>query len=113
MRASPWLPVLLLLALAAYLLPDANLPFAPPAPVTQGALPAPPRALPAQSQALFERSRPATVRVESVNPDTRNAGIGTGFFISAGGQVLTAYHVVSGGGSFRCAPCRASPTPRG
>ncbi|WP_221089669.1 S1C family serine protease [Deinococcus aquaedulcis] len=101
MRASPWLPVLLLLALAAYLLPDANLPFAPPAPVTQGTLPAPPRALPAQTQALFERSRPATVRVESVNPDTRNAGIGTGFFISASGQVLTAYHVVSGGRLFQ------------
>ncbi|PTA67959.1 S1C family serine protease [Deinococcus arcticus] len=101
MRASPWLPVLLLLALAAYLLPDATLPFGAPAPAAPGPVPALPRALPPEAQALFERSRPATVRVESVNPATRNAGIGTGFLISAGGQVLTAYHVVSGGSLFQ------------
>ncbi|MBZ9750885.1 S1C family serine protease [Deinococcus sp. HMF7604] len=104
MRASPWLPVLLLLALAAYLLPDLRLPFQPAPVVTvpgPSAAPALPNQLPAATRALFEKSRPASVRVESVNPSTRNAGIGTGFFISETGQVLTAYHVVSGGRLFQ------------
>ncbi|MCD0158519.1 serine protease [Deinococcus sp. 6YEL10] len=103
-RASPWLPVLLILALAAYLLPDARLPFDPPA-VTrtapQAPAPALPNQLPEAARELFDAARPATVRVESLNPATQNAGIGTGFFISEDGLILTAYHVVSSGRLFQ------------
>ncbi|THF86184.1 serine protease [Deinococcus sp. KSM4-11] len=97
MRASPWLPVLLLLALGAYLLPPRE-PDAQAAPVTTRTLP---DSLPPQTRALFEASRPATVQVESVDPARNSAGIGTGFFISAQGQVMTAYHVVSSGTLFQ------------
>lgn len=38
---------------------------------------------------VYETTRDATVRIE-----TRPAGIGSGFFISPDGQVMTAYHVV-------------------
>ncbi|UBV42831.1 S1C family serine protease [Deinococcus taeanensis] len=105
MRASPWLPVLLLLALAAYLLPDLRLPqprvTVTPEPQPQVQRPALPNDLPAATRTLFEKARPATVRVETVNTERNTGGIGTGFFISAGGQVLTAYHVVSGGQLFQ------------
>lgn len=60
-----------------------------------------PNQLPPETRALFVKSRPATVRVESVDPERREAGIGTGFFINDAGQVLTAYHVVSGGTLFQ------------
>nr|WP_221269784.1 S1C family serine protease [Deinococcus budaensis] len=100
----PWLPVLLLLALAAYLLPERlSVPGGVPAEVT--APPAVTRTLPGElpqdTRELFEQSRPAVVRVESLNPATREAGIGTGFFISEDGQVLTAYHVVASGQLFQ------------
>lgn len=94
--------MLLLLALAAYLLPD-RLPggrgaegLAPPA--TTRTLPG---ALPEGAQKVFVRSRPAVVQVQSLNPRTQEGGLGTGFFISAQGQVLTAYHVVATGKLFR------------
>ncbi|EYB69638.1 peptidase S1 and S6, chymotrypsin/Hap [Deinococcus phoenicis] len=101
MRPLPWLPVLLLLALAAYLLPEwrpapaADRP--PPPPVTQTL----PNRLPENTRELFTRARPAVVRVESLNPGRGEEGIGTGFFISATGQVLTAYHVVGSGKLFQ------------
>ncbi|MBB5296238.1 S1C family serine protease [Deinococcus metallilatus] len=102
MRPLPWLPVLLLLALAAYLLPEwrpappvAAVPSPPP--VTQTL----PNQLPASTRELFTRSRPAAVRVESLNPSKGEEGIGTGFFISETGQVLTAYHVVGTGKLFQ------------
>ncbi|WP_295816759.1 S1C family serine protease [uncultured Deinococcus sp.] len=97
MRASPWLPALLLLALGAYLLPPRE-PGASAATTVPRTLPDP---LPAETRTLFEQSRPATVQVESVDPSRNSAGIGAGFFISAQGQVLTAYHVVSGGTLFQ------------
>ncbi len=103
-RPLPWLPVLLLLALAAYLLPERlSLPgVGTAAPSTPPAVSRTlPNALPEETRALFERSRPATVQVESVDPSTREAGLGTGFFISPDGQVLTAYHVVSSGQLFQ------------
>ncbi|CAM3807262.1 S1C family serine protease [Deinococcus frigens] len=101
MRASPWLPVLLILALGAYLLPNWQpkfelVPRQPPQ--VSATLP---NTLPQGTQALFKKVRPATVRVESLDPRTREAGIGTGFFISETGQVLTAYHVVSLGTLFQ------------
>lgn len=100
MRASPWFPVLLLLALGAYLIPQQQPLFEPPPsqPSVSGALP---NQLPPETRALFEQARPATVRVESLDTRSNEGGIGTGFFISAQGQVLTAYHVVSTGTLFQ------------
>lgn len=96
--------MLLLLSAGAYLLPQ----IAPedqvpdllqlPTPSTNTALPG---ELPPETLALFEKKRPATVRVESLNARTGTGGIGTGFFINDAGQLLTAYHVVSGGQLFR------------
>lgn len=108
-RFSPWLPVLLILALGAYLLPGGGrVALRPPAqeqPAPQVQTPAPgaalPNTLPPEALALFRKSRPATVRVDSVDPATRQGGIGTGFFINEAGQVLTAYHVVSDGTLFQ------------
>lgn len=48
---------------------------------------------------VFEQARPASVRIEGRigNPSSAEVvGVGTGFFISADGLVLTAYHVVDG-----------------
>lgn len=107
MRASPWLPVLLILALGAYLLPEQRAPWIPlpggrPA---QSETAAPraglPGALPETTRAVFRQARPATVRVESLDLTTQEGGIGTGFFISGDGQLLTAYHVVSTGSLFQ------------
>ena len=102
MRASPWLPVLLILALGAYLLPRFQSGFElVPKQAEPQISTVLPNTLPRDTQALFEEVRPATVRVESLDPRTREAGIGTGFFISETGQVLTAYHVVSLGTLFQ------------
>lgn len=108
-QVSLWLPALLLLALGAYLWPEIQPPPEPAtitSPATPAAPPQLPGALPAATQAIFEKSRPATVRVETLNAPqgtggTVTGGIGTGFFISAGGQLLTAYHVVSSGQLFQ------------
>lgn len=104
-RAFPWLPALLTVALAAYLLPgrSGDSVFSPsPLPDTSQQTPLPlPNELPAETLALFKQSRPATVRVEAINPANRTGGIGTGFFISDTGEVLTAYHVVSDGQLFQ------------
>lgn len=102
-RPSPFvLPLLLVVALGAYLWPEQ---YTPPQPVpnvtqttpTQGL----PNELPPETKALFQKSRPATVRVESLNVRQGSGGLGTGFFISESGQLLTAYHVVSGGQLFQ------------
>lgn len=46
-------------------------------------------------EAVFERARPATLRIEARLPGQPvPLGIGTGFFFSADGLVLTAFHVV-------------------
>ncbi|RJF71328.1 serine protease [Deinococcus cavernae] len=124
-RTSPWLPVLLTLALAAYLLPDwrggtvtvpdtatgpdLTAPDSPPSTAQPGGSPpaaahpnkpALPNELPPETLALFKQSRPATVQVKSLNPASNTGGLGTGFFINDAGDVLTAYHVVSDGQLF-------------
>ena len=45
---------------------------------------------------VFDAARPATLRIETRSPVVMGGplGVGTGFFISADGLVLTAYHVV-------------------
>ena len=97
--------MLLILALAAYLLPgrsgDSVFTPAPPPSASPSTPTALPNEIPAETLALFKESRPATVRVEAVNPARGTGGIGTGFFISEGGDVLTAYHVVSDGQLFQ------------
>lgn len=46
-------------------------------------------------ETVFERARPATLRIEARLPGHPvPLGIGTGFFFSADGLVLTAFHVV-------------------
>lgn len=48
-------------------------------------------------EALFKKSRPASVRIEQRSrPGGPIEGIGTGFFIDKTGTLLTAYHVVEG-----------------
>lgn len=99
-RPSPFiLPVLLLLSFGAYLWPA-------PTPDVTYTVPTPKHAplpgdLPAETKALFDQSRPATVVVKSLNVREGNGGIGTGFFIDSKGHLLTAYHVVSEGQLFQ------------
>nr|WP_103129115.1 S1C family serine protease [Deinococcus aerius] len=100
-RLSPWLPVLLLLALAAYILPERLTLPSVTGPSSPAATQPLPNQLPEETRALFERSRPAVVRLEALNARTQEAGLGTGFFISETGQVLTAYHVVGSGQLFQ------------
>ncbi|MFC4455080.1 S1C family serine protease [Deinococcus sonorensis] len=94
MRRSPWPVILLLVALAAYLSPrDAHSPVQFPF----GVQPAPSLTdpLPQDARSLFNRVRPASVRIEQLSADG-SGGLGSGFFISSGGLLLTAYHVVDG-----------------
>ncbi|WP_189642706.1 S1C family serine protease [Deinococcus piscis] len=116
MSPLPWfrLPALLLLALLAYVLPapgsgmaglggvggPGSEPLRGPA---QASAPAqvPLPTLPQETLRLFERSRSAVVRLGSLDPGSMAMGLGTGFFISPGGQLLTAYHVVSEGRLFQ------------
>ena len=97
-RSLLTLPLLLALALGAYLIPERRgaADFTP-APVTT-TLPDP---LSAEGRELFQGLRPAVVRLDSVNTLTRSGGLGTGFFINAAGDVLTAYHVVKAGQLFQ------------
>ena len=101
MRRSPWLPVLILLALGVYALPKGQ-PVLPTPDAAQ--LPTPhvtaPTPLPGDVQRLFDKSRPASVRVEQRDRQGNLLAIGSGFFINAQGQFLTAYHVVEGGHIF-------------
>ncbi|WP_045233949.1 S1C family serine protease [Deinococcus pimensis] len=98
MRRSPWLPILLLVAVGLYFAPrESGRPFEfnfdfSPIPRLQS-----PADLPAEAQDLFRKTRPASVRVEQ-SQDVYGApdAIGTGFFIDSKGTLLTAYHVIEG-----------------
>ena len=107
------LPALLLLALLAYVLPVPGSGMAglggqgsaPPADLSAepqpSAVQVPLPTLPQETLRLFERSRSAVVRLGSLDPGSMAMGLGTGFFISPQGQLLTAYHVVSEGRLFQ------------
>ncbi len=87
--------MLLLLASAAYFLPQTRLPaeFSP-----STSAPALRDPLSPQTRQLFLQSRPATVVVQQMGKargDYVRYGIGTGVVI-AGDRILTAYHVVDG-----------------
>ncbi len=101
MRRSPWLPVLILLALGVYALPKGQGEL-PPLAGDHLAVPTvtAPKPLPADVQQLFSKSRAASVRVEQRDSQGNLLAIGSGFFINAQGQFLTAYHVVEGGRIF-------------
>ena len=95
-----WLLFLLLLVFAFYLfLPR----YSQPAPslVAQPYPPAPEVVAPTgQLAATFDSARPATLQIDVLSGSFfRSAllGIGTGFFISPDGLLLTAYHVVDAG----------------
>ncbi len=111
-RFSPWPAVLLLAALAAYLSPQWGGPavFPPQAanPHSTRTLPGGPgstaagepsvpvpSALTPQARRLFNSVRPASVQIEQLGTDG-SGGLGSGFFISGSGLLLTAYHVVDG-----------------
>ncbi len=93
-RRLTWL--LLGFLLAAFLLTQRST----PEPVYQHAqLSLPPVEAPTgQLAKVYETSRPASVQIEARSSDPSYLGapigIGTGFFISADGYLLTAYHVV-------------------
>ena len=55
---------------------------------------------------IYDAAQSAAVRVE-----TRGGGVGSGFFISADGQVMSAYHVVRGGGGVRVVTSDGSRLP--
>lgn len=105
MSRSPWLPVLMLLALGVYLSPKHEVAVPPTPALPDLGLGSAPRAtlpssLPPASQALFKKLRPVSIKVEQRNASGTLNAIGTGFFISPDGQFLTAYHVVDGGKLF-------------
>ncbi len=66
---------------------------------------------------VFTRARPATLQIEigSGTPAFGGVplGVGTGFFISEGGLVLTAYHVVDPGSAFRGEAALSARGPNG
>jgi len=74
------------------------------------AQPLQPRTLPAETRAALEqvyaRALPAALRVETI-PE----GTGSGFFISAEGLVMTAYHVIEDTRSFRVINARNESFP--
>ena len=106
MRVNPFRFLLLLLLLAASLVFYEFYP-APPRQTSfvQQAAPELPAVVPPTGALLdtFQKSRPATLQIEIGSSlmtfsDTP-LGVGTGFFISKDGLVLTAYHVVDAGSS--------------
>ena len=92
MKLSPWPAALLLIACAAYFLPQYR-----PLPAEPSPPPALSDPLPPDTRALFKKSRPATVQIEQIGEAVGGqvrGGLGTGFLISGDGQIMTAYHVV-------------------
>lgn len=113
-RLSPWPVVLLIAALAAYLTPQSTWSrygqSIPPLTAPQSGQQTGPHSMPGTTQApgvpvpteltpqarqLFDRVRPASVQIEQLGTDG-SGGLGSGFFISETGLLLTAYHVVDG-----------------
>ncbi len=99
-RSRPFLPALLLLAaLAAYLSPQwqRSLPgfSGGVQPQVAPAVPDLSAPLSVGSRELFNKVRPASVQIEQLGSDG-SGGLGSGFFITPGGLLLTAYHVVDG-----------------
>lgn len=81
------LPLLLVLALVAWLLPEQQR-TAPTPPSQVAVLPLP------STPDNFQQSRHAVVRIMGLEARQRGVSVGTGFFIDESGTVLTAFHVV-------------------
>ncbi|WP_420596448.1 S1C family serine protease [Deinococcus sp.] len=95
MKLSPWPAALLLIACAAYFLPQ----YGQNTPDVQLSPPTLKDPLPKDTRSLFTKSRPATVQIDQYGTTENgqvSGGLGTGFLISGDGQVMTAYHVVDG-----------------
>lgn len=88
------LPLLLLVALVAFLWPTSS------GSTTSSVAITVPSPLSARQETVFRAARPSSVVVRSLDVATGMGGVGTGFFINEQGQLLTAYHVVSGGELF-------------
>jgi serine protease Do len=106
-RTRPLRLVLLLLALAAVgLFYGLTRPEPRSAVLVQGSLPNLPEVtLPTgELHEVFRAARPATLQIEinaaSLAVESFPLGVGTGFFISPDGLVLTAYHVLDPGPAF-------------
>lgn len=87
------MPVLLLVTVVTYFFPlfwPNNKPKSPPQ--VQIEFPDP---LSPHTRDLFELVRPAVAQIKVMHFAKRKGGLGTGFFISQDGLMLTAYHVVS------------------
>lgn len=100
-RHTTWLLLMLLATVAFVAGRFAGPPDAGAAGFAHINAPAPPPVVEATGQlaVVYHDARPATVRIEArcLNPSALvrgPVGIGTGFFISEGGALLTAYHVV-------------------
>jgi S1-C subfamily serine protease len=48
---------------------------------------------------LVRQAKPAVVQIVTLDKQNKPLKAGTGFFISADGDLLTNYHVISGGSS--------------
>lgn len=106
-RARSLRLLLLLVALAAVVFYyEATRPAPRSALTVQGGLPDLPEVEAPTGRLLevFRQARPATLQIEigsgALAVETFPLGIGTGFFISPSGLVLTAYHVVDPGAAF-------------
>lgn len=106
-RARSLRLLLLLLALAATVFfYEAYRPPARDALLVQGMLPDLPDVVrpEGQLQNVFKAARPASLQIEinsgALAVATVPLGVGTGFFVSPGGLVLTAYHVIDPGPNF-------------
>jgi len=98
------LGLLALLALVAVLAPRLITPAEPELQRVQAAPPAPTAPRGALAEA-FKVARPASLRIEARCAGAFRGGplgVGSGFYVSADGDVLTAYHVVEGDANAVC-----------
>lgn len=112
-RAFTLVLLLLLGAVAVYA------PRLTPEPRLQHVQQAPPVPLAPEGELVeaYEAARPASLRIEArcatVFRGGGPLGVGSGFFVSAGGDVLTAYHVVESGASSACPVRYVGTSPDG
>lgn len=107
------LALLLLLASVAVLAPRLA-----PEPELQQVQQAPPTPLAPEGELVdaYELARPAALRIEARCATVFRGGplgVGSGFFVSAGGDVLTAYHVVESSAAASCPVRYVGSSPDG
>lgn len=118
-RRTPLIFVLLLALAAALLLYGLTRSEPRSAMLVQGGLPELPDVVAPEGLLLevFKAARPATLQIEissaSLAVESFPLGVGTGFFISPDGLVLTAYHVVDPGPNFAGVESLVARSPSG